>query len=212
MLKTFLSCVLPRVLREVLSNVPLPTVEDACTFCEEEFDPASSANIVAKSRRGEWGPFWRDVVIRGVGMWLACRPDLSTSWKDMRWYNPESSGVSSDMCEEAKKTEGIAFEMLFSKTSVDFEDEFWTSDGLVGKGVSVLDGDCGREAWLVLKTLFIPRLSDFETESLERCPVTRKQRNIVKAFETLRDHFRRVDMTNCEIYRIWDIGSNWVNI
>jgi len=28
------------------------------------------------------------------------------------------------MCEEAKKTEGIAFEMLFSKTSVDFENEF----------------------------------------------------------------------------------------
>lgn len=48
------------------------------------------------------------------------------------------------MCEEAKKTDLIAFEILFSKTSLVVEDEFGTSDGLVGKGVSALDGVFGR--------------------------------------------------------------------
>lgn len=160
----------------MLFGVPLPTVDDACTFCEEEFDPASSANIVAKSRRGEWGPFWRDEVIRGVGKWLACILDLSTSWKDMRWYKPESSDVSSGKSEEAKKTDGIAFVMLFLKTSVVDADEFWTLDGLAGKGVLAFDGFCGRETRLVSKTLFTPRLSDFGTESLERCPVLQENK------------------------------------
>jgi len=79
--------------------------------------------------------------------------------------------VSSGKNEETKKTDGFAFEMLFLTTSVVDEVEFRTSDGLAGKGVLAFDVFCGRETRLVSKTLITPRLSDFGTESLERCPV-----------------------------------------
>lgn len=84
--------------------------------------------------------------------------------------------MSSGKTEEAKKTDGIAFEMLFLKTSVVDADEFSTSDGLAGKGVLVFDDFCGRETRLVPKALFTPRLSDFGTESSERCPVLQENK------------------------------------
>lgn len=137
-----------------------------------ELFPASSASIVAKSRWREFFASRLDTVIEGVGKLLTFSSDLFMSLKDIRWYRPESSDVSSPTSLEDRDVDRIAslVALALLNAFVIVENKFGVSDDLDERSVLSLDG-VGRGECFLPRASFVSRLSEPEPDFIVRCAV-----------------------------------------